>query len=66
MHLTWLGRSQGRGQLQPRRALDVSRNVLNIERVRQVLDWTPSLSLTEGLERVVNELRRGRAGSPSA
>ena len=50
----------------PGRALDVSRNVLNIERVRQVLDWTPSLSLTEGLERVVDELRRGRAGSPSA
>ena len=41
------------------RALDVSRNVLDIRRARQLLGWTPSWPLAEGLERVFDELRRG-------
>ena len=40
------------------RPLDVSRNVLDIGRVRQLLDWGPALPLEEGLQRVFAELRR--------
>lgn len=39
---------------EPGRAIDVKRNVLDIERARQTLGWTPEISLQEGLSRTAN------------
>ncbi len=38
-------------QFEPGRAIDVARNVLDISRARQALDWSPRTSMSEGLSR---------------
>ncbi|CAA2144836.1 NAD-dependent epimerase/dehydratase family protein [Methylobacterium bullatum] len=47
----------------PSRSIDVPINVLCIERVRRVLDWSPRVSLATGIENTIADLKTGRSFS---
>lgn len=41
----------------PSRSIDVPINVLSIDRVRRALDWAPRISLSEGIESAIADLK---------
>ena len=47
----------------PQRRFDVPVNVLDITRARTVLDWEPLVTLEEGMERMLSNMRRDRAST---
>lgn len=44
---------QGKPTYEPKRPGELNKNVLNSERAKQILDWTPKVNLMEGLKRTV-------------
>ncbi|OHV16771.1 hypothetical protein BK022_09905 [Methylorubrum extorquens] len=58
-HLEDLTGRKAKTEYVPRRIFDLERSVLDVERMRLLFGWQPTVSLHVGLRRVVSHMKRG-------